>query len=183
MNKKLLNERAQVLFDVLKSTVDKYFDSNLNSGQRGLYETIIGATIWYLPSSVNLYTGRISKSAFESIQNNESDIKLVEEHFFPRKLGGRYLYELFKSNKDIDVTSVVEVYINLLGKFNLVLKSENNKLKKWQKVEHFDNFKMSDFNDLSKIEGYSYEKAGIELVEFSVSDYLGFKKSSRKKSK
>jgi hypothetical protein len=183
MNTKLLNERSIVLYEILKSTVDKYFDSKLNSGQRGLYETSIGAAIWYLPSGITLYTGKISKSAYQSIKRNDSDIKLVEEHFFPRKLGGRYLYELFKANKVLDVPSLVEIYTTVLGRFNLVLKSENNKLKKWQKVENFNGFSILDFTDTSKIEEYSYGNAGIELVDFSVNDYAAFKKYRSKRSK
>ncbi len=86
MNHELLDERILVLHQIIESTSEFYFNSNLNKGQTGLYDTIIGAALWYLPSGVELFSGKISKRALESLENNPMTTKLVEEHSFPRKM-------------------------------------------------------------------------------------------------
>jgi hypothetical protein len=45
-------------------TRDFYHNGQLTEAQKGLMETLIGAGIWYLPSSMELYSGFISKRAF-----------------------------------------------------------------------------------------------------------------------
>ena len=109
MNGQLLNERIEVLHKIVAGTYEDYFDPITTQGQRGLFETVLGATIWYLPNGGDLFSGKISAVALNSLASNPEETKLMEEHSFPRKIGGRFLYE----------------------KFNLVLKSENNDLKKY----------------------------------------------------
>jgi uncharacterized protein YegP (UPF0339 family) len=188
MNNKLLAERVSVLHNILSTTVEHYFSPDINEGQRGLYETILGAAIWYLPSGDELFSGKISSLAIESLRNNPATTKLVEEHSFPRKVGGKYLYELYRHHQGtFTETDLIEIYKKTLGKFNLVLKSENDKLKKWQK---FKNSGLTDDNFLetaSKIEDFAYGKAEISLTEFSPAKYKEFKqykaKLGRKNSK
>ncbi len=176
MNNKLLNERAKVLHDILYSTHKRYFHDSMNLGQKGLYETIIGAGIWYLPSSAELYSGKISKEALECLKLDPANTKLVEEHSFPRKVGGKYLYELFKHhNGDFTVTQLVDLFKNKLGKFNLVLKSENDRLKVFQKIENFTIGEEGFLKSIEKIQDYAYSEAGIELCDFSVEKYKEFK--------
>jgi len=55
MNHELLDERILVLHQIIESTSEFYFNSNLNKGQTGLYDTIIGAALWYLPRGVELF--------------------------------------------------------------------------------------------------------------------------------
>ena len=94
MNKKNLKERAEILSQlvILASTI--YKKDNISEGQRGLLETIIGAGIWYLPSSIDLYSGYISNAALESLESDPHNTKLVEEHSFPRKLAAEMLFKL-----------------------------------------------------------------------------------------
>jgi hypothetical protein len=176
MNIQLLNERAKVLHDILLSTYERYFHDSMNQGQKGLYETIIGAGIWYLPSGPELYSGKISKTALESLKVDSVGTKLVEEHSFPRKVGGKFLYELFKHhNGDFTEIQLVELFKTKLGKFNLVLKSENDRLKVFQKIENFTIGEEGFLKSIAKIEEYAYDEAGIELCDFSVEKYKEYK--------
>ena len=88
MNEKLLKERIEVLHKIIAGTYEDYFDPTTNQGQRGLFETVLGATIWYLPTGGELYSGKISVAALNSLTTAPEQTKLVEEHFFPRNKSG-----------------------------------------------------------------------------------------------
>jgi len=176
MNNKLLKERVLVLHDIISSTQAKYFSPDINEGQRGLYETLLGACIWYLPGGEVLYSGKISESALESLRNDPANTKLVEEHSFPRKLGGKYLYELYRHHKGaFTELDLINIYMNTLGKFNLVLKQENDKLKKWQKFKNTGLSEHDFLNTVSKIEDIAYSKAEIKMCDFPFDKYTEFK--------
>ena len=180
MNHELLDERILVLHQIIESTSEFYFNSGLNEGQTGLYDTIIGATLWYLPSGTELFSGKISESALESLENNPLTTKLVEEHSFPRKIGGKYLYELHRALGKLTKDDIIEVYKEKLGKFNLVLKEENDALKKYQKLENIPYEEGGFLNSVSDIELYAYRKANIQLLDFSLERYKEFKKMQSK---
>lgn len=180
MNHELLDERILVLHQIIESTSGFYFNSGLNEGQTGLYDTIIGAALWYLPSGTELFSGKISESALESLENNPLTTKLVEEHSFPRKIGGKYLYELHRALGKLTKDDIIEVYKEKLGKFNLVLKEENDALKKYQKLENIPYEEGGFLNSVSDIELYAYRKANIQLLDFSLERYKEFKKMQSK---
>ena len=180
MNHELLDERILVLHQIIESTSEFYFNSGLNEGQTGLYDTIIGAALWYLPSGTELFSGKISESALESLENNPLTTKLVEEHSFPRKIGGKYLYELHRALGKLTKDDIIEVYKEKLGKFNLVLKEENDALKKYQKLENIPYEEGGFLNSVSNIELYAYRKANIQLLDFSLERYKEFKKMQSK---
>lgn len=181
MNNKLLRERVVVLLEFIRRTADHYFSPETNTGQKGLYETLCGAGIWYLPSGVELYSGKISEEAYTQLLLHPLETKLVEEHSFPRKAGGRFLYELYQSDPEALTCEVfIDLYKSRLGKFNLVLKRENDRLKRYQRVgkdcrgEEF-------FRLITTIESTSYQSAGIELRDFSPDSYIGYKKERARK--
>ena len=58
MNFDKLEKRAEVLAKVVVCIADLYHDGNLDAGQKGLLETLLGAGIWYLPSGKELFTGK-----------------------------------------------------------------------------------------------------------------------------
>lgn len=180
MNHELLDERILVLHQIIESTSEFYFNSGLNEGQTGLYDTIIGAALWYLPSGTELFSGKISERALESLENNPLTTKLVEEHSFPRKIGGKYLYELHRALGKLTKDDIIEVYKEKLGKFNLVLKEENDALKKYQKLENIPYEEGGFLNSVSDIELYAYRKANIQLLDFSLERYKEFKKMQSK---
>jgi hypothetical protein len=165
MNRIALKEKAEVLAKVITLTAELYHDHGLNEAQIGLLETLVGAGIWYLPSSVELYSGYISVNAYLSLKADPINTKLVEEHSFPRKIAGQKLYTkeiVNKLNNNSEYLS--ELYENAFGKFNLVLKNENDKLKAFQKKGTFS----------TPTEAYA--AAGIDLISFDKSNYIRYKK-------
>lgn len=150
MNNKALQEKAQVLSQLIHLTSELY--NNATPAQKGLLETLIGAGIWYLPSDRKiLYSGKISKAAYVRLMSDPST-KLCEEHGHPRKVAGRALYRDYDNQLDPNGDKLVALYIELYGKFNYVLKEENGKLSKHQRAEVFVD------------EVTAYQNAGIELV-------------------
>ena len=69
---------SEVLHKIVERTYEDYFDPITNKGQRGLFETVLGATIWYLPTGGNLYSGKISVAALNSLATAPEATKLVE---------------------------------------------------------------------------------------------------------
>ena len=178
MNEKLLKERVEVLHQIVAGTYEDYFNPNTNQGQRGLFETVVGAAIWYLPGGGELFSGKISVEALNSLASSPEETKLVEEHSFPRKVGGRFIYEKFReSDGKITMQQLHDFFVNKLGKFNLVLKSENDALKKYQKIENM-NVGVYSFLEFceTNLEAYTYSQAGIELVDFPLEKYKEFKR-------
>lgn len=158
MNFERLEKRAEVLAKVVVCIADLYHDGDLDAGQKGLIETLIGAGIWYLPSGKKLFTGKISKAALEKIITNPK-INLVEEHGFPRKVAGKSLFCDHLEDLKLDYTKLLNLYLNKMGQYNLVLKEENNKLKKFQKTNTF----------ISEEE--AYKSAEIELISIDETHY------------
>jgi hypothetical protein len=151
MNKVVLEKRAYVLSKVVNCVSELYHNGELDEGQKGLIETLLGAGIWYLPTGKELFSGKISKAALNEIETNHS-LKLVEEHGYPRKVAGKSLFNDHLNDLISDSNKLYNLYINKMGRYNLVLKEENNRLKKFQKTQIF------------KTEEEAYMSAGIELV-------------------
>lgn len=158
MNIEVLEKRAEVLAKVVACIADLYHDGNLDEGQKGLLETLLGAGIWYLPSGKELFSGKISKAALEQIATNPN-LKLVEEHGFPRKVAGKSLFYEHLEDLKSDHTKLYNLYLDKMGRYNLVLKEENNKLKKFQKTHMF----------ISEEE--AYQSAEIELISIDEDHY------------
>ena len=111
MNFEELEKRTEVLAKVVVCIADLYHDGNLDAGQKGLLETLIGAGIWYLPSGKELFTGKISKNALEKIITDPK-VKLVEEHGFPRKVAGKSLFCDYLEDLKLDYTKLHNLYLN-----------------------------------------------------------------------
>ena len=158
MNQLVLSKRAKVLSDTIIAISEIYHSDILDEGQKGMLETLIGAGIWYLPSSKKLFSGLISNEALNRFRL-DSSVKLVEEHGFPRKVAGKKLLSEHLEELKIDDRKLEELYTSKMGKFNLVLKEENNKLKKFQKTSVFQ-------DELS-----AYQSAGIKLIQVQDSDF------------
>ena len=58
-----LLERAEVIARTILSQQQFYNSQDTTFNQRQLLETMIGASIWYLPQSGDLWTGAISHEA------------------------------------------------------------------------------------------------------------------------
>jgi hypothetical protein len=169
MNQQSLKEKSAVLSRIIMLTRDIYQSGQLSEAQKGLMETLIGAGIWYLPTSTELFSGYISKRALESLQSDPIHTKLVEEHAFPRKVAGQLLYSIQDDELlTPDGSGLEKLYRERFGKFNLVLKSENNKLKKFQKKGVFLD------------ETTAYALAEVELVPFTVEEFQRYKRMKQK---
>lgn len=155
MEKEKLIERCSILEKVIIDVSKLYNSIETTEYQKALLETMIGAAIWYLPSSEELYSGYISKKAVEEIKNGTPLNKLTQEHRFPRKQAGKILlkekYKYFIEKK----ASLYDLYLSEFGQFNYVVKSENRALVKFQKTDEHSN---------------AYTKAGIETLEMSIAE-------------
>ena len=160
-----LEKRALVLSQLILNTQEVY--RNAEESEKGLLETLVGAAIWYLPNLPELFNQKISKAALESLEEKPSKTRLVEEHAIPRKVAGRLLYTRYLEELEKDPSSLVRLYLDFFGRYNLVLKPENDRLKKFQRTAVFTT------------EEEAYKKADIELVDFSEKDYRAYKRQVR----
>jgi len=140
-----------------------FFKKSKSAGKT-LIETTIGAAVWYLPISDILYSGKISKSALAALILDKK-AKLVAEHSIPRKVAANRLYTTYLDDIKIGKgAKIKQLYIEQMGRYNWVLKKENDSLKKYQKIEVFVD------------EATAYKLAGIELVDLSMEEYKLLKK-------
>lgn len=153
MNEKKIKERCCVLKKCIINLAEIYHDADTSEDQKRLIETMIGAAIWYLPSDLNLWTGKVSEEALKLIKSGKPISKLTKEHEFPRKLAAREALTSELENLKMIEDKLCELYMSKYGKFNYVTKNENTTLRKFQK----------DTNFVSP--DVSYSKAGIKLVE------------------
>jgi len=158
-------KRALVLAQLILSTAEVY--QNAENAEKGLLETLIGAGIWYLPNLPELFNQKISKAALNSLQENPIKTRLVEEHALPRKVAGKLLYTKYLEDLKRDPHTLGRLYLDFFGRYNLVLKPENDRLRKYQRTAVFTT------------EEEAYKQAGIELVDFSESDYREHKRQVR----
>ena len=163
--RKNLEKRGLLLSKLILNNAELY--KNSASDEQGLLETLVGAGIWYLPNTPELFAGKISLAALEKLKANPFTTKLVEEHAIPRKVAGQMLFTTYLDDLKKDPAVLVELYLERFGKYNLVLKEENDRLKKFQRTGVFTN------------EEEAYANAGITLTEFTYQDYQEFKRNKR----
>ena len=119
---------------------------------------MVGAAIWYLPQSKELWTGDISIDALKKlfVSDNPKKIKLTKDHHFPRKVAASELFKLDWSTFSSPAEEVLKRYKNIYGRFNFVLPEENKRFVKFQKGSVF------------KSPEDAYKKAGIYLRNITV---------------
>ena len=164
-----LEKKAQVMAEMIIQTAKIYHASE--ESEKGLMETLVGAGIFYLPNHPGLFNNKISKEAWVQLQTKPEKLKLVAEHAIPRKVAGRLLYTKYLPLLQENPLAMVELYEKYFGRYNLVLKEENDRLRKFQKAQVF----------VSEEEAYAL--AGIELVDFTYEEYLEFQKFQRDSKK
>jgi hypothetical protein len=160
-----LEKRALVLSQLILNTQEVY--RNAEESEKGLLEKLVGDAIWYLPNLPELFNQKISKAALASLEENQSKTRLVEEHAIPRKVAGRLLYTKYLEDLKKDPSILVRLYLDFFGRYNLVLKPENDRLRKYQRAAVFTT------------EEEAYKKAYIELVDFSEVEYREYKRQVR----
>jgi hypothetical protein len=148
-----LIKRCEILEKIIMSISDSYFSKETTNDQKKLLETVLGAAIWYLPHNQTYWTGKISKVAKETLEQNCKS-SLTKEHQFPRKIAAKELLQM-KDKLAKKEVSLVQLYENKYAKYNLVTPQENKKLAQFQR-EH-------EFNDVET----AYIKAKVELIEIT----------------
>jgi hypothetical protein len=133
-----LQQRCAVLVEVAKKLGTLYTTDGATVTQRHYIETILGAALWYLPTSKELWTGKISIQALRDFHPRSGSAKprLTEDHEFPRKVSAVELMQ--RAWKDEDPSAaMLELYLKKYGRFNYITPTENKVLVKFQKTHLF----------------------------------------------
>jgi hypothetical protein len=147
---------------MLISLKELYPDPDVSDDQKKFMETMFGAGIFYLPDSLENWTGKISEECLNQIRLNKTYTP-TKEHEYPRKIAATHLLNNIDKIESGEL-DLVDFYLNNCGRYNFVTRSENTKLKKHQKSEVFTNPETS------------YLEANINLVEITEEDYKNLKK-------
>jgi hypothetical protein len=142
--REILKVKCEALSHVIRG-IQSFYSNEASESQKQLIETMIGAAIWYMPRMRELWTGLISKVAFEEIGKGK---KPTKDHEYPRKIAGTELLKTGGTGEDLE-----SAYVERFGKFTLVTAQENRRLVKFQKPLIF------------KTPAEAYAKAEIELID------------------
>ena len=125
-----INENIQVSdqtvnakFNALKSLLDSYrpvYHQLKDDKEKSFISTIFGAAIFYLPSSVEHFSGYIS---LEAIRTHLNGGRKVKDHIYPRKLAAK---ELLTSDFTLD--ELIEKYHQSLAQYMYLTATENSLL-------------------------------------------------------
>jgi len=164
---KAFKERCDFLQKIIMKLAPLYNSNQCNKKQKALMEITIGATIFYLTSSKDLYTGQISTAALKLVEEGTPPGKLVKEHRFPRKEAGINLLSKHYNQLKAKSTTLYKLATSDYCKYNLVTKEENVLLKKHQK----------NFRDVQT----PYTEAKIVLKDKSYEELTALSKLKKKK--
>jgi hypothetical protein len=160
-----LSDRCLILEKILLPLSEIYFHEGTTDDQRKLIETTLGAAIFYLPQGQKYWTGQISEGALDALRQDPGTT-LTKEHQYPRKIAAKELlndgYRI--SGKEI---SLLNLYEEKYGKYNLVTPSENKRVSKFQRDNVF-----------VRIEE-AYSQAGISLVTIDPGELSALRKKKR----
>ncbi len=162
MNVEKLKNRCEVLRRMLISLNDLYPDQNVSEDQKKFMETMFGAGIFYLPDSLENWTGMISEECLNQLKLNKK-YSPTKEHHYPRKIAATYLLNNIDKIESGEL-DLVDFYLTKSGRYNFVTRNENTRLKKYQTS--------SVFTDPET----SYQKAEVSLIKISKEDYKKLKK-------
>jgi hypothetical protein len=156
-DKMKLRQRCAVLVEVAKKLGALYDNSEATTTQRHYIETVLGAALWYLPTSKELWTGGISVKALTDFHPNSGVAKprLTEDHVFPRKVSAVELMRRAWDDPDPSA-AMLELYLQKYGRYNYITPTENKVLVKFQKTHVFAD------------PSVAYSQAGVELVNVSL---------------
>lgn len=135
-----LQLRCQTIAELCVRLGPVYLRPDTVQTQRDLLETLVGAAVWYLPNpKARTWTGHISVEAVKacSAESGSGKVALSEEHLFPRKITGAQLLRKDWADFSDPTAHLVEEFLGRLGRFCYVTKSENKRLVRLQRGEHF----------------------------------------------
>ena len=114
MNISKLKDRCEVLRRMLVSLKELYPDPNVSDDQKKFMETMFGAGIFYLPDSLENWTGKISEECLNQIRLNKS-YSPTKEHEYPRKIAATHLLNNIDKIESGEL-DLVDFYLNNCGK-------------------------------------------------------------------
>ena len=159
-----LRDRCAVLVEIAKNLASIYDSPSASETPRHYIETILGAAIWYLPTSKELWNGKVSLRVLEDFHPASaiSKPRMTEDHEYPRKVSA---IELMRRSWSAEATiDMLELYLTKYGRFSYINPTENKVLVKHQKSHIFDNPEAA------------YVAAGIKLVSVSLDELKQIKK-------
>jgi hypothetical protein len=164
-----LKERCDVLVGIIEGASLQY--ARLSRGQKDYLETIIGAAVFYLPTPIELWTGKVSVGLLKSYHPDSGVTKPkqpTKDHEYPRKIAAAELLSKVRWHELTDKTTrLMTEYRTRFGRYHYMTSKENHTLK-W----------------LLKNDGFTtpqdgYDKAKIVLVAVSREEWLAIKKRDR----
>jgi hypothetical protein len=102
------------------------YRSTSDPRERSFMETVVGAAVFYLPTSVDHFSGHMSRAAIAGYLEGR---RIVKDHIFPRKLAGRTLLE-----SEFTLDELVHIHHTKLAIFMYVSAEENSLL-----VNYYEN--------------------------------------------
>lgn len=162
MNEEKLQDRCEILKKIILEITELYNDKNTNDDQKKLIETMIGASLWYLPTGKELWSGMMSREAYELYhKDTQKQVKLTKEHEYPRKIAAENLLTKELSYIEVSKDGLHDLYMKKYGKWNYVTPQENTKLRKFQSKKEFvspeDSYRRAKI-ELIKVDRETFEK-------------------------
>lgn len=135
-----LRRRCETLAEILIAVSPIYARSTNVDTQLHFIETIIGASVWYLPEmKLKLWTGKVSASAIESCRGATAarPARFTADHEYPRKLAAVELLRRQWGEEEDAAQVVYDLYLTRYGRFRYVTPIENTLLVGYQKKHIF----------------------------------------------
>lgn len=162
----IAKQRCEMLAALISGVHEAYSSPSTTEDQKSFIETTIGAALWYIPKINESFSGLISKKLLESFScQNSNEVKISEEHIYPRKISASKLLEMDKEK--ITADEVYKYYVDFFCKLCLITPQENKRAIKYQKKGIF------------KTPIQVYKDAKIELVRMNGNDYKLVKKKNQ----
>lgn len=159
---------CNVLVGMLETASLQY--KGLSPGQQHFLETIIGAALYYLPTSTELWTGKVSVGLLKVFhpESGKTKVKSTKDHEYPRKIAAAELLSQVRWREMTDKTAhLVTEYLTRYGRYHYITAEENHKLK-WLQRKH-----------LFTTPQDGYDKAAIILVAVSHAEWRAIRKQDR----
>jgi len=96
------------------------YGSATDPRERSFMETVVGAAVFYLPTSVDHFSGYMSRASIAGFLEGR---RIVKDHIYPRKLAGRTLLE-----SEFALEELVNIFHTQLAIFMYVSAEENSLL-------------------------------------------------------
>jgi hypothetical protein len=147
--------KANVFLRMVKNIQSLYNSGEINTYQKELIETTIGAGIMYIGGGDRLcWSGKMSANVIRMFlpDSGESDLKYTRDHEYPRKFSAKKILEKsWPDDVEIATAEFLKLYRKKYGRVNYVTKKENSDLNTHVKSHGFSNPRAS------------YRAVGIEL--------------------